>query len=581
MRDIEKVRANVAKLASKGMDQSKIDKYVAMEGYDPNKLYDGEAPKSEGEDPAIERQMKMPSKMDLLKSAVPVVGATEALTGGASEDLLPLGGQLLAGGAAGFATKNPALTMAAGAAGAGYGEIARQGIRKLRGKDTSNFSKDVATETGLGLASEVGGRVLEKGARFVAKTPLGHATLNAFARAMAKATTLTEKGQKAVWDVMNFMGDLHPKSVDYAVRRGPGVLFRPDNYDEKIMGTVAKDVVERLEQTRTGATKAFEHTLKEFYKSEYLKKYPFIKKILPSGLDKIKREIRFYPYRVVQAGEAAMKEFGYTNRLGSLKPTVLGNIGNKLDEGERLNKIIDKVRSFKHMTPDDALTLREEINGIIYDGWKNPKTRVAIGEATGSAKSVLKSINKELSARLHTRIPGLKPMDETYQQVQDIVRRAKPQYGNTDAAEKFMRKYHATTKGTDKLTTAEKELIDQVDQIIPHKQKVLDHLYAMEFKPIISNFWKSRAISGLVAGGAAGAGFLAGGPEGAAKAGALAMAATSPRLIAKGLKAGEKLSVGMGKVARGTGKVIKASTKPAIKASIVQSRRAQKNEREK
>lgn len=585
-RDIEVIRRNVAKLAHKGADQSSIDKYVSLEGYDPSKLYDGEGkPPAAGTDPRIEKEMRSPGRigLDMAGEALkmsPAIQMTESMTNGASEDLLPLAGQLVAGGAAGAATKSPIIAMGAAGAGAGAGEILRQGVRQLRGKSTENAAQDVAKETLYGAGSELGARAIGRGLKISANTKYGRATINAFGKAMSKAATLGQKGQKAVMDVLNFMGDLHPGSVDYAVKRGPANLFRPENFDKELLGRTAKDVTERIDQMNVGARKMFDITLKDFYKSEYLRKYPFIKRVLPQGIDKIKSELRFQPWRVVDAGEKAMKEFGYTNRLGTVKPTILAKLGNKMDEGERLKDVLDHVRSFKHMTPDDAMTLREELNNIIYDGWKDPKTKVHISEATGSAKSVLKTINKELSDRLHTRIPGLKPIDEAFQQAKDIARRAKPFYGDTVKGEKFMRKYHAVSKGTDTLTAAEKQLIDDVDSVVPHKQKVLDHLYAKEFEPVISNFWKSRALASLVGPGIGGLGFAAGGPVGIAAAEGAALAVTSPRVIQKGLKAAEKISRTTGKVTGAAGKAISKATPAVTKTLLVQGRRERKNAKE-
>ena len=582
MRDIQVVRNNVAKLSKSGKTPAEVDSYVKMEGYDPSKLYDGEVQQQQ-QKPA-DNGTRIPTK-DMIgtvaKGMIPGLAMTENLTDGASEDLLPMAGQLIGGAVAGGASKSPIVAMGGAGLGGGAGEVLRQGVRALRGKNTDNIVQDVEKEAALGAVGEGVGLGAAKTVKALATTKMGRATVNAFANAFGKAMTLTQKGQNAVMDVINFMGDLHPKSVQYAVKRGPGVLFRPENYADDIMGKTAKDVVERLDQTRQGASKAFEATLKDFYKAEYLKKYPYIKKVTAPGLEKIKSEIRFYPGRVVDAGEKAMQAYGYKNRLGNLKPTVLANLGSKMDEGERLNAVIDRIRGYKDMTPDDAITLREELNQIIYDGWKEPKTKVHISEASGTAKSVLKSINKELSDRLHTRVKGLKPIDDTYQMVSDLAHQAKPYYGNTDSAEKFMRKYHAMTKGSDRLTTAEKEVIDQVDQIIPHKQKVLDHLYAMEFKPVISNFWKSRAISSLVAGGVGGVGYASGGGPGVVTAAGIALAATSPRLISKGLRAGEKVGKGVGKVAQATGKAVKAGTKVAMRTAPVQSQRVKKNEAEK
>lgn len=585
MRDIELIRRNVSKLAHNGANQASIDKYVSMEGIDPSKLYDDEnknIPKQN--DPRIDTELKrqdIPLRMagEALKAS-PLIQATESMTGGASEDLLPMAGQLIAGGAAEASGVGAPFAVAAGAAGGGYGEMARQGIRKLRGKDTSNFSKDVASETAMSAGSEIGARALTKGIKVTANTKVGRATINAFGKALGKATELGQKGQKAVWDVLNFMGDLHPDSVQYAVKRGPAVLFRPENYDDAIMGKTAKNVVNRLDQMNEGATKAFDVTLKNFYQDEYLKKYPYIKKVTPQGINKIKDEIRFYPHRVVDAGNKAMRDFGYANRLGDIRPTVLGKIGNKLGEGQMLNDVIDHIKSFKNMTPTDALTLREELNNIIYDGWKNPRTQEHIGEVTSSGKSVLKAINRELSDRLHTRIPNLKPMDTAYQQARDIARSAKPFYGDTIKAEKFMRKYHAFTKGTATMTQGEREIADAVESVVPHRQQVLDHLYAKEFEPIIKNFWKSRALVSLAGGaGIAGAGVFQHKPM-LTGVGLGVMAASSPKMIAKGLKVGEKVSGGAGKVARGIGEVVKKVAPPLTKTLLVQDRREKKNAKE-
>ena len=588
MADLDKVRRNVARLQSSGK-ADKVGEYLKLEGVNPKDLGSESAFGKEASAPKKHMDIEKELGKTIIDYSLPgiAIKVAENMTGGASEDLLPMIGGL-AGGAAGGAAAGGASAgtaaipgaMAGAAAGSGLGEAARQGVRKLRGKEVSvkGAVKDIAKETALGAAGEGVGQAVTRGVPIVGKalykTPLGKSTVHMFGKAMAKVAELGDKGKRAIFDVMNFMGDLNPGSVQYAAERGPLNVFTPSNLDDSVLTNATKNVVSGLESYREKAGKAFGAGLRSIYKNEYMQKYPY-KAPTPKGLEKISKEMRIYSHRVAAAGRKAIRDFGYMNSFSKLKPTILGQYGDMMQEGERLSEILKRVEAKGYWNPDELLTLRQELSDIIYNGWREPRTKVAIGEASSKAIGVLEAMRKEVSNRLKSRLgSSFHALDDAYTGAMDLLHQAKPMFKDEITAEKTLRKYHSLTKGHNVFTNAEQEIIKLVDQISPHVQSVRDHLVAKEFEPIISNFWKSRALQGLAMGAG---GYALGGPAGAAGAGVAAMAASSPRMIRGTLKAGARMAKGAAATGKVAAKTAKVATTVGSRTIPVQKARAEKN----